>query len=121
MELNLTLPESVQKQQISFSEQGIICLRFVVFHLLEIFHLFSKITFFYLFYFFYHYIYLPVSQESDGGAIHRVTVAYAEICEGGGFGTEKTIALSVPGNGQKLQKLGLHSKTKCYAFKNILQ
>ena len=39
----------------------------------------------------------------------------------GGFGTEKTIALSGPGNGQKLQKLGLHSKTKCYAFKNILQ
>ena len=48
-------------------------------------------------------------------------MAYAEICEGGGFGTEKTIALSGPGNGQKLQKLGLHSKTKCYAFKNILQ
>ena len=51
----------------------------------------------------------------------RPAVAYAEICEGGGFGTEKTIALSGPGNGQKLQKLGLHSKTKCYAFKNILQ
>ena len=50
-----------------------------------------------------------------------LSVAYAEICEGGGFGTEKTIALSGPGNGQKLQKLGLHSKTKCYAFKNILQ
>ena len=51
----------------------------------------------------------------------RAVVAYAEICEGGGFGTEKTIALSGPVNGQKLQKLGLHSKTKCYAFKNILQ
>ena len=48
------------------------------------------------------------------------SVAYAEICEGG-FETKKTIALSGPGNGQKLQKLGLHSKTKCYAFKNILQ
>ena len=41
------------------------------------------------------------------------TVAYAEICEGGGgFGAENTIALSSPGNGQKLPKLGLHSKKK---------
>ena len=50
-----------------------------------------------------------------------VPVAYAEISEGEGFGAEKMIAISGPGNGQKLQKLGLHSKTKCYAFKNILQ
>ena len=63
-----------------------------------------------------------LNLELQGKKIRRVyPVAYAEICEGGGFGTEKTIALSGPGNGQKLQKLGLHSKTKCYAFKNILQ
>ena len=30
-------------------------------------------------------------------------------------------ALSGPGNGQKLPKLGLHSKIKCFGFKNILQ
>ena len=48
------------------------------------------------------------------------TVAYAEICEGGGFVAENTIALSSPGNGQKLPKLGLHSKLKCFGFKNIL-
>ena len=47
-------------------------------------------------------------------------VAYAEICEGG-FGAENTIALSGPGNGQKLPKLGLHSKIQCFGFKNILQ
>ena len=29
-------------------------------------------------------------------------------------------ALSGPGNGQKLSKLGLHSKIKCFGFKNIL-
>ena len=29
-------------------------------------------------------------------------------------------ALSGPGNGQKLPKLGLHSKIKCFGFKNIL-
>ena len=46
-------------------------------------------------------------------------MAYAEICEG--FGAENTIALSGPGNGQKLPKLGLHSKIKCFGFKNILQ
>ena len=47
-------------------------------------------------------------------------VAYAEICKGGGFGGENVIALSSPGNGQKLPKLGLHSKIKCFGFKNIL-
>ena len=47
-------------------------------------------------------------------------VAYAEICEGG-FGAKNTIALSGPGNGQKLSKLDLHSKIKCFGFKNILQ
>ena len=49
------------------------------------------------------------------------SVAYAEICKGGGFGAENVIALSSPGNGQKLPKLGLHSKIKCFGFKNILQ
>ena len=47
-------------------------------------------------------------------------VAYAEICEGWGFVGENTIALSSPGNGQKLSKLDLHSKIKCFGFKNIL-
>ena len=53
--------------------------------------------------------------------IHAYPVAYAEICKGGGFGAENVIALSSPGNGQKLPKLGLHSKIKCFGFKNILQ
>ena len=30
-------------------------------------------------------------------------------------------ALSGPGNGQKLPKLGLHSKIKCFGFKTVLQ
>ena len=30
-------------------------------------------------------------------------------------------ALSGPGNGKKLPKLGLHSKIKCFGFKNVLQ
>ena len=53
--------------------------------------------------------------------IYVYPVAYAEICKGGGFGAENVIALSSPGNGQKLPKLGLHSKIKCFGFKNILQ
>ena len=53
--------------------------------------------------------------------IYIYAVAYAEICKGGGFGAENVIALSSPGNGQKLPKLGLHSKIKCFSFKNILQ
>ena len=30
-------------------------------------------------------------------------------------------ALSGPGNGKKLPKLGLHSKIKCFGFKTVLQ
>ena len=44
-----------------------------------------------------------------------------KFVKGGGFGAENVIALSSPGNGQKLPKLGLHSKVKCFDFKNILQ
>ena len=65
---------------------------------------------------------LPGSDTGNDG-VKTASVAYAEICKGGGgcFGAENLIALSSPGNGQKLPKLGLHSKIKCFGFKNILQ
>ena len=44
-----------------------------------------------------------------------------KFVKGGGLVAENVIALSSPGNGQKLPKLGLHSKIKCFGFKNILQ
>ena len=58
----------------------------------------------------------------------RVTKLFGQLqwrtqkfVKGEGFGVENVIALSSPGNGQKLPKLGLHSKIKCFGFKNILQ
>ena len=43
-----------------------------------------------------------------------------KFLKGGGCGAENTIALSGPGNGQKLSKLGLHFKIKWFGFTNIL-
>ena len=64
---------------------------------------------------------LQVTESVQNLALYLVqAVAYAEISEGGGFGAKNTIALSSPGNGQKLPKLGLHSKIKCFGLKNIL-
>ena len=65
----------------------------------------------------------------QGAYAHRFTKCFGstqwrtqKFVKGGGcFGAENVIALSSPGNGQKLPKLGLHSKIKCFGFKNILQ
>ena len=57
------------------------------------------------------------TSQHFGGTCKPATVSK-------GYRSTKSLgnpALSGPGNGQKLSKLSLHSKIKCFGFKTVLQ